>query len=137
MERYESTGRLRYAYSSNYLVVDCDTGICEYYAHLYYIACHKTRKLQLPAHGGHITVIAGKYESATNHPKWNAYSGEVIKFAYSPIVYHQHPYLGIAIHCPRLADIREELGLSRHPFTPFHLTIGNLKHDTSLQAMDN
>jgi len=137
MDSYESSGRLRYGRNTYWLVLDCDLGICEYYSHLYNLHSHKTSKLQLPAHGAHITIVAGKYESAPSHPKWNAYQGEIVKFAYTPTVYNAGVYFWLRVNCPRLSDIRQELGLSPQPYTPFHLTIGNLKHDTSLQTVAN
>jgi hypothetical protein len=89
---------------------------------------NRTIKLQLPMHGGHITVIAGKYERITkNFELWRKYEGETINFEYSNEVLHDDNYYWLTVRCKRIEDIRCELGLPPTIKWPWHLTIGNLK----------
>lgn len=137
MGKFTSSGRLRYGQTTYWLVLDCDLALCEYYSHLYYLWSHKTRKLQLPAHGAHITVNAGKYDTPPNLKAWKAYQGERVEFTYEPNVKHAAEYFWLPVECQRLKDIRAELGLNPEPYCPLHLTIGNTKNDSSVQAVDN
>jgi hypothetical protein len=79
-------------------------------------------------HGMHCTVVPGKYETPPNKHLWGKYEGEVIPFTYDSDVTHWHDcYYGIQIHCSRIEDIREELGLFRTLPVFWHITIGNTK----------
>lgn len=129
MDTFKSRGRLRYGKSTYWLVLDCDLNICKYYCYLYYISTHKTKKLQLPQHGAHITVNAGKYDVPPNLSRWLAREGEVIEFTYGHNVKNEGDYWWLEVQCPYLSEIRKELGLSPKPFHPFHLTIGNTKFE--------
>ena len=58
---------------------------------------------------------------------WERYSGEIVTFEYNSIIRDDELYFWLDVSCPRLLDIREELGLPRHPEYSFHLTIGNAR----------
>jgi len=81
----------------------------------------------------HITVV--RKEAIHNVRHWNRYAGQVVDFSYDPYVHHDGVYWWLNVACPRLTEIRTELGLQ--PWTPlvkppsgvewFHTTIGNCK----------
>ncbi len=85
-------------------------------------------KINIPKHGMHVTVVPGKYETAPNKHLWGRYEGEVIPFTYDGDVsfWHEH-YYGMRVNCPRIEDIREELGLPRVLPVFWHITIANTK----------
>jgi len=91
--------------------------------------------IRRPAWKEHITVIRGAYEwlgPKGNLNLWGKYDGDSIEFEYEPRITTREPepdrpkYFWLNVSCPKLLDIREELGLPREPPYPLHLTIGNL-----------
>jgi len=126
---FKSTGTLRYTHQRYNLVLDCDHELGRYYRSL--IA--KKWLLRRPAWKEHITIIRGPHEwFAPSKKLWGKYDGKVVKFEYEPFIETKEPeegylrYFWLSVLCPRLLDIREELGLPRKPLYPLHLTIGNL-----------
>lgn len=128
---YESKGTIRYSpkllgdrpSEKWWLVVDCDDNIGKYYRHLFRMACHSTRSLEVPAWRTHITVIRNEEPP---HPQfWEKYSGEV-QFTYESEPRTNGDYVWLDVQCPFLLDLRQELGLPRNPFYPLHLSIGHL-----------
>jgi hypothetical protein len=123
MKLYDSVGTLRY--STHWLVVDTDLELIKYYR--WWIKKERFVWVNTPMHGAHITVVAGKYEDVSSHPRWKAYDNQPITFQYSPIVECEESYWWLTVYCERLSEIRRELGLSDLPKWQFHLTIGNTK----------
>jgi hypothetical protein len=66
---------------------------------------------------------------------WRAHEGEVVNFTYSSVVFDDGLYWWLGASCPRLQEVRVELGLpewsefTRPPDMAdlFHITIGNQK----------
>lgn len=119
---YQSTGILRYGERS--LVVDVDQGIADFYRWLtmIYIPINRQR------YDAHISVV--RREVPSKIEAWGKYEGYPIDFKYSPIVSNDETYYWLNVECPRLAEIRVELGLSPHTTwrNQFHITLGNIKH---------
>lgn len=83
--------------------------------------------LQIPKHGSHITVIAGKYEAYTRIHIWKKYDGKPVEFYYDPEIQSDGMYFWLPVQCKEFEYVRTELGLSPTTPIPWHLTIGNLK----------
>jgi hypothetical protein len=126
---FKSYGKIKYDPTSPrtkfkkwWMILQCDGELIRYYQHIFY----KThwRKLQTAAWGSHISSIKGT--EPINKALWGKHSGKTIEFSYN---YNgkfesngQHVWL--KIQSDKLADIREELGLTREPKIPFHISIG-------------
>jgi len=124
-------GPLRYSQRDDryWLVVDVDPGIVEFARALVPKAIRLNRQKFAP----HITVV--RNEKPVNMGAWRAHEGEIVQFTYSPIVFDDGLYWWIGASCPRLQEVRVELGLpefsefTRPPDMSdlFHITIGNTK----------
>ena len=118
----KSIGSLRYGNTKWYAVLDCCPELGRLYREVFYRSVYKTRKIQATLWGSHITVI--RDEEPLNKELWKKYEGELIEFTYSPMAECNRYYHWIPITCPRLDEIRTELGLPK-PEYPYHLTFGN------------
>lgn len=124
----ESIGRLKYSAGTQgpRLVLEVDLGI----SLLTRALIPKYFYVAPPMYYPHITVI--RHEHPLRDP-WGLHEGEKIKFWYDPWVYSDETYWWLNVRCPRLSEIRTELGLRPTRFTPqdaaggFHMTIGNTK----------
>jgi len=130
---FNSSGKLRYSpkltgqRSENWwLVVDCDPEIGKYYRSLFQSGQFHCRKLQAPSWAEHITVIRNEEPSEASKALWQKHEGVSVDFSYLGGLETDGLYYWLSVECPRLLDIREELGLSRDPVYPLHLTIGNV-----------
>lgn len=119
----KSTGTIRYGQTSNYIILDCCPELSKLYRHLFYLEVYKTRKLNKPLYGGHITIV--RNENVPDKTLWNKYEGEIVEFDYFPPIGHNRYYWWLSVSCDRLYDIRIELGLPKEPLCPWHLTFGN------------
>lgn len=121
---FTSSGKFHYY--TNWLMVDCDDELARYYRKLvnYY---SRSIVLQIPKHGSHITVIAGKYETVLHREFWKKYSDQYVNFNYDPIIHSDGTYFWLPVFCSFFESVRSELGLTPCGPIPFHLTIGNLK----------
>jgi len=88
--------------------------------------------LNTPIWQAHVTVC--KYERPKNESVWRKYQGEVIPFEYDPEIRSSDIYFWLVVKCPRLEEIRVELGLPPRPRCPFHITIGNLKNVSPIKT---
>jgi hypothetical protein len=84
-----------------------------------------------PSWNAHISVVRGEKPPLDKMNLWKKYHGEIIEFHYE-----HYPIRGgsntsstekgqfwlIEVHCPRITEIRDELGLKT--FYKYHLTIG-------------
>ena len=128
---YESIGVLRYSpkligdrpSSKWWAVLDCDPAIGKYYRDLYWLDHYKCQTLQRPAWKEHITVI--RDEEPPHKQFWERYDGEVIKFQIVPGVKDNGEYYWVSVICPRLVEVRVELGLPPLPVFDFHLSVGH------------
>lgn len=113
-----------------WLILRCDPSLGEYYRHLYSLACFRTQKLLRPAWVEHITVV--RNEPPPNMVAWERHLGKCETFCYNPVPQTNGAYWWLAVECPSLLDLREELGLSREPLIPLHLSFGHeVNHEGS------
>jgi hypothetical protein len=132
MKLFRAKGKL--CYYTRWLRLNTDDEICRYYKAL----LQKERpmlKLNTPMHGAHVSVIYGDREQAPNQQFWRKYHDEELEFEYEPIPRQDREYFWLFVRCPRLSEIRVELGLPPMTCTstPFHLTVCNTKVDTSIK----
>ena len=106
-----------------WLVLECDPEIGRFYRNRYNIFRYKIDSLQRPSWKEHITVV--RNEEPLNKSFWEKYSGQEVDFSYNPIVENDSKYFWLNVECDFLFEVRSELGLSKNPEYPFHLTIGN------------
>ncbi len=104
--------------------VDVPQSIVFYYQ--YWVRKELGIKLNMPMWKSHITVIRGE-EPKLKH-FWKRYQNEAVEFEYSPELRLSETYVWLTATCPRLEQIRTELGLRPTPRVPFHITIGNTKN---------
>jgi hypothetical protein len=105
-----------------WLVIDCDEELARYYRSLCNWENRASFKLNRPAWGSHISVIAD--ELPPKAELWNLYAGEIVEFEYEPILQNNGQYFWFSVKCNRAHEIRVELGLARDLKYPLHLTIG-------------
>lgn len=130
---FKSTGRLVYdpvikgdpdSFKEFWLIAECDTELAGYYRWL----ARKEMSLDWflkPAWGAHISVTRGDKPPHPEH--WRKYHGQKIEFEYSNIVWTNGRHYWLDVVCPRMSEIRVELGLPpKFAYAEFHLTIGNL-----------
>jgi hypothetical protein len=121
---FSSVGK--YHYYNRWLMVDCCEELARYYRQVVH-SFSPSYDLQLPMHGSHITVIAGKYEPTHIDAFWKKYDGAPVVFHYSPEIDSDKTYFWLPVFCKEFESVRVELGLSPTTPIPWHLTIGNLK----------
>lgn len=120
---HESSGSLDFIANDGYWAfLMCDDGIVDYYAWL----AKKSGVLlnKSSSRGAHITFIRGEQKVSEN--LWGKHKGD-LTFNYAHILRtdnDRHAWLDV--YCPRLHEIREELGLPKKAKISFHLTIGRL-----------
>ncbi len=120
---YPATGVIRY--TTNWVKVHTSISIIEYYSYL--VEKHLHKKLNLPRHGAHVTVISGKWERVTGKEAWGKHEGKQVTFLYSSKVQDQGNYFWVEVWSLSLNQLREELGLGAR-YHPLHLTVGNIKN---------
>lgn len=114
-----------------WIILKTDEGIVEYYKH--WIRKHYDVRFEKTIWGSHISVNRGT--KPPNVRLWNKYAGEKIDFTYTNHIYRPNEiFFCIDIICPRLEEIRTELGLTNKPNFGFHLTIGRLNKDYMLNG---
>lgn len=73
-------------------------------------------------HGSHCTVVNGKFDDVRKHPYWAAHHGAKINFEYNNCIKTNGNYYWLTVRCPRLEEIRSELGLAPKPKWEWHIT---------------
>ena len=122
---YESIGKIDYA-PSGWVVLNCSNSIVWYYK--WWIEKFTGKKVNIPLHGAHITVVAGKYEQTQKSVNWKKYHECDVSFRYDSVIMTDDIYYWLTIQCPLLTTIRRSLGLSDLPKWEFHLTIGSINY---------
>lgn len=107
-----------------WLIVECDPELGRYLRHQFLLGHRRTRRLQAPLWGAHISAIRG--ERPPNEALWKRWDGDAVEFEYDPAMRETEGFVWCAVRCQRLLALREELGLPREPRPPLHLTIGNV-----------
>jgi hypothetical protein len=116
------TGTLRYSPkllgggtpSPNWwLILDCDPELGRYFRHLYHLQTYRTRKLNRPAWAEHVSVI--RNEPPPNPTLWEAFSGQQVEIKVLLPADTNGYYVWLPVECDYLLDLREGLGLPRHP----------------------
>jgi hypothetical protein len=110
-----------------WLIIECDPELGRLLRHLYAVGVHRVRKPQPPLWGTHVSVIRGEEPPDKTH--WKKHDGQTVGFLYEPVIRETDDYLWVPVWCDAMLAHREELGLSREPDPPLHLTIGNLLHE--------
>lgn len=109
-------------YSKSWAWVECPKDVGDYYCAV--VKWLWGIKLSPPLNGPHITLVAGKYEEANQHPLWGSMEGQEVEFEYSGLMYEQSYWWLRVIEDSELRKIRTDLGLTPELKYPFHLTIG-------------
>ena len=137
---HRAKGKLRYSLKKEssdqdwWLVLDqCPEEIGKLYRNLYWLEHNKGRKLNPPYWGAHVTVV--RNEEPPNKEFWWKHEGETIEFQYAgPVGNNCGPdryrsFWWVQVTCPRLDEIREELGLPAKPHKSYHMTIGSQENE--------
>jgi len=109
-----------------WLIVECDPELGRYLRHQFLLGHRRTRRLQGPLWGAHISAIRG--ERPPLQALWKRWDGATVEFDYDPAVRETDGFVWCPVRCERLLGLREELGLPREPQPALHLTIGNARH---------
>lgn len=127
---FVSNGKLEYHKDPLKMIVTVDQQVSDYYLSQIpkYLNVHRQR---FPAH-----ISAVRNERPKHFEVWEKYQNHLFEFEYSGIVYNDDVYYWLDVTCPKLEEIRCELGLnstSQWTKSPdgrhrFHITIGNTKH---------
>lgn len=120
---HRSIGTICYGPGNQRAVLAVDQGIADFYFSL----IPKWVRAWPQRHGAHVSVV--RREVPPNMDAWGRHEGERVEFEYEDEVSNDETYLWLDVRCPRVAEVRAELGLS--PLPPwrngYHLTIGNVK----------
>ncbi len=115
-------GKRSTGWAPHWALVLVDKGITDYYAWL-------LKRWGMPVqkgsvYGPHISMIKG--ETPTIFTAWGKDFG-VIDFHYSHVCrWDNGKHVWVDVWCPKLHDIRRELGLPSKSTNSFHMTIGRL-----------
>ncbi len=130
---YKAKGTLHYS-EGKWLKLHVPHSIILYYKWWINKALHV--KVSTPTHGAHITVVTGKcnpitrvpYEPIVDKKNWGKYENQSVSFTYDPYIHEGDVYFWTTVYSEELGDIREELGLPRERYHPYHITVGNKKN---------
>mgnify|MGYP007059445852 CR=1 FL=1 len=106
-----------------WLIIRCNEELGRLFRHLYSTSHYRTRSLQAPLWGTHISVIRG--EEPPNQDEWGRLDGTEVEFEYDAIFHETDDYVWCLVECEAVLDLRERLLLPRSPVPALHLTIGN------------
>lgn len=122
--RYEASGTFHYGPGVK-AIISVEQSISNYYRSL----IPKYVNVNPQMHPAHITVVRIGLECPIDR-EWGKHEGEKVCFAYDSNVQFDGTYFYLNVHCDKIGDIREELGLPRYRFDDnkkYHITIGNVK----------
>jgi hypothetical protein len=106
-----------------FALLTCDQGIIDYLS--WFMERHG-----LPVHkgsrwGAHVTFV--RCEEPPNRDAWGKYAGEEVPFHYTHVVHWTNGWHAwVDVWCPRLTEIRQELGLVAKTTARYHLALGRL-----------
>ena len=106
-----------------WVVVECDAA----YLDPWRAMAEKEHGVRLtrPRWGAHLSVVSGEAPKAPE--RWGFRGGEEIAFEHAPAAQTDGTFFWLPVVAEELLDLREHLGLSRHPKSPLHLTLGRRK----------
>lgn len=109
-----------------WITVECDKELGKYLRHLYYLYNYKTEKLIRSAWAEHISVVRNE-EPPTDHYKsfWEKYARAEIWVRIYMRPETNGEYWWLPAYSEAALNIRQELGLSREPEIPLHMTFGH------------
>lgn len=142
MFKYKTTGIVKYK-TNNWIVIEADPTVVNYYK--WWIERFTWKKISTSYHGPHITVLAGKHEKPKSLLHWGKYHDEKVEVFYDGVIHcnefyvtenddkgkpqkFKAQYFWLRVDCPKIAKIREQLGLKPKLKFETHLTIGYLRH---------
>jgi hypothetical protein len=105
-----------------WVIVECPKDIMDYYHH--WAKKENETILNKPLFGSHISVVRGEEPPDSLKPQWRKHHEEAVTFHYSHEIFSSGEYYWLEVACPRLEELRTELGLTANPEFGFHLTIG-------------
>ena len=131
---HHSTGIIKYdpyrgvktSRSNWWCVVNVDREITRYYR--WWLKRELHIHLYQPSWDAHISIVRGESVCSKRPLIWNKYNNEHVDFLYDATEIMSSPdpdgghFYWIAVECPKLGEIRKELGLPTG--WRFHLTIG-------------
>lgn len=99
---------------------DCD--IADYYA--WFLKTRFNLKLNPPLRGTHVTFISDRLERSVFEQASQIFNGKEITFYYENMPRSNGQHWWLRVWSSEAEDIRQALGLSRHPYFGMHLTLG-------------
>jgi hypothetical protein len=108
-----------------WLIVEADEELGRYLRHLFLLAHWRTRRLQGPLWGTHVSVIRGDVPPQLQH--WGDGDGDAIEFDLDLRAQETQGFVWCPVQCEAVLALRERLGLAREPQPPLHLTVGNCR----------
>jgi len=123
---YESSGVLALE-PDGWLYISVDTELTRYYISRYNRSRAITSgQIMKPKNGGHISIVRPAFEAipADKADILDDLIGTTIGFSYDTELKDNGRHFWLSVVCEQALDIRERLGMSRHPQFPLHLTIG-------------
>lgn len=120
----KSCGKLIFRRTS--IIVEVDDNIREYYYNLIPKYFYPQRQM----HKCHITVVRTGYETWPSSINW---TGRIVEFEYENKISFDGIYFFLRVLSDDIGKIRQSLGLTfnRWKFDCYHITIGNIKNDSS------
>lgn len=112
--------------TSWWCVVNVDREITRYYR--WWLRKEYHLILEQPSWDAHISVVRGETDVKRKLDVWKKYDGDKVDFLYEHGTIRSHPdpkggrFYWVDVECPKLAQIRKELGLPVG--WRFHITIG-------------
>jgi len=123
VDKFKSTGILRYGRNSWWITLKTPECIPEYYS--WFVTKHIHYQISGSRHGSHVTINRGE-TAPVNQEFWGKYDGQEVEFYYHTLQSNKI-YSWLRVESEFLSFIREELGLP--PKTNgFHLTVGRLQN---------
>ncbi|MEZ0386282.1 MAG: hypothetical protein ACAI34_04380 [Verrucomicrobium sp.] len=108
-----------------WLILRCDPELGRYLRSLHHVHHYRTRSLQEPLWGTHVSVVRGEIPPSPGI--WRTLQGRTVALEYEVKPQETDGYVWLPVKCEAALDYRESLGLPREPLWPLHLTIGNSK----------
>jgi len=123
---FKATGKLEV---NNGLRIVCDYDFIRYYKWLIEKAFWNTQRLQLPAHGSHITLLNPKIHKGFTYAPALPYIGKDIEFIYDPsTIYESKVNFWLPVKCEFAEQLKNKCGVYEGKnYWGLHLTICNRK----------